>query len=212
MSPSGRQVDASVVGPVVCHFAEFSGLVGVVVPAPVAGELLDGVAEVLDVDGVAAGPSIPLLEGVDPSSQDRDPVEGVAEPNPGVVAIERGVCLVGACPRLVVPVDVRAGAVPGVLEVFDGALSADFGVGELVAGGPSPAPAGRVEAAVCVGVLPPGLIGVSCGGGELPTSRRRSLPRYGRGRRRAAAAEAANRARSTSLSVAVCSAILRVAT
>ena len=50
--------------------------------------------------------------------------------------------------------------------------AADFGGGELVASGPSPAPAGRVEAALCVGVLPPGLIGASRGGGELLTSRR----------------------------------------
>ncbi len=66
----------------------------------------------------------------------------------------------------------RAGAVPGALEVFDGALAAHFGGGELVAGGPSPAQAGRVEAALCVGVLPPRLIGASRGGGELLTSRR----------------------------------------
>ena len=109
---------------------------------------------------------------VDLSSQDRDLVEGAAEPNPGVVAIEGRLCLLDACSRLVVLVDVRAGAVPGVLEVFDGALAADFGGGELVASGPSPAPAGRVEAALCVGVLPPGLIGASRGGGELLTSRR----------------------------------------
>ncbi len=168
----GRQVDASVVGPVVCRLAECSELVGVLVSATVAGELCDGVAELLDVDGVAAGPSTPLLEGFDLSSQDRDLVEGAAEPNPGVVAIEGRLCLLDACPRLVVLVDVRAGAVPDVLEVFDGALAADFGGGELVASGPSPAQAGRVEAALCVGVLPPRLIGVSCGGGELLTSRR----------------------------------------
>ena len=78
----GRQVDASVVGPIVCRLAECSELVGVLVSATVAGELCDGVAELLDVDGVAAGPSIPQLEGFDLSSQDRDLVEGVAEPNP----------------------------------------------------------------------------------------------------------------------------------
>ena len=172
MSPSGRQVDASVVGPIECRLAECSELVGVLVSATVAGELCDGVAELLDVDRVAAGPSTPLLEGVDLSSQDRDLVESSAEPNPGVVAIDGRLCLVDACSRLVVLVDVRAGALPGVLEVFDGALAANLGGGEFVAGGPSPAQAGRVEAALCVGVLPPRLIGVFRGGGELLTGRR----------------------------------------
>ena len=51
-----------------------------------------------------------------------DLVDSVAEPNPAVVAIERRLCLLDACSCLVVLVDVRAGAVPGVLEVFDGAL------------------------------------------------------------------------------------------
>ena len=92
------------------------------VSATVVGELFDGVAELMDVDGVAAGPSIPQLKGFDLSSQDRYLVEGVAEPNPGVVAIERRSCLFDACPRLVVLVDVRAGAVPDALEVFDGEL------------------------------------------------------------------------------------------
>ena len=137
-----------------------------------AGELCDGVAELLEVDGVAARPSTPQLETFDLSSQGRHLVEAAAEPHPAVVAIDGGLRLLDACPCLVVLVDIRTGAVPGVLEVFDGALVADFGGGELVASGPSPAPAGRVEAALCVGVLPPGLIGASRGGGELLTSRR----------------------------------------
>jgi hypothetical protein len=143
----GRQVDASVIGPIVCRVAECSELVGVVVSAMVAGELGDGVAELLDVDGVAAGPSIPQLERFDLSSQDRDLVEGVAEANPGVVAVEGRLRVVEACSRLVVLVDVRVGEVPDVLEVFDGAPAANFGGCELVASGPSPAPARRVEAA-----------------------------------------------------------------
>jgi hypothetical protein len=172
VSPAGRKVDASDLGPIECRLAKCSELVGELVPATVAGELRDGVAELLDVDGVAAGPSIPLLEGVDLSSQDRHLVESAAEANPGVVAIERRLSLLDACPRLVVLVDVRAGAMPDLLKSFDGALASDFGGAELVASGPSPAQAGRVEAALCVAVLPPRLIGASRGGGKLLTGRR----------------------------------------
>ena len=39
VSPAGRQVDASVVGPIACRLAECSELVGVLVSATVAGEL-----------------------------------------------------------------------------------------------------------------------------------------------------------------------------
>ena len=142
----------AIVGPVVCRLAECSELVGVLVSATVAGELCDGVAELLDVDGVAAGPSTPQLEGFDLSSQDRDLVERAAEPNPGVVAVEGRLCLFDACSRLVVLVDVRAGAVPDVLEVFDGALTAHLGGGEFVASGPSPAPARSCRGGVCASV------------------------------------------------------------
>jgi hypothetical protein len=99
VSPLGLQVDASVVGPVACRLAECSELVGVLASATVVGELCDGVAELSGVDGVAAGPPSPQVEGFDLSSQDRDLVAGVAEPSPGVVAIEGRLCLLEACSR-----------------------------------------------------------------------------------------------------------------
>ena len=80
--------------------------------------------------------------------------------------VEGGLCLVEACPRLVVPVDGWTGALPGLFEVFDGSLAARLGGSDLVASGPSPAPARRVETALCVGVLPPRLISSSRGSGE----------------------------------------------
>ena len=118
----------------------------------------------------------------DLSSQVRDLVESAAEPNPGVVAIEGRLCLLDACSRLVVLVDVRTGAVPGLLEVFDGALAADLGGSELVASGPSPAPARRVEAASvrrCAATAPDRRVAWRRRVAHEPA---RSLPRYGRGR------------------------------
>ena len=64
----GRSMPASL-GPVVYRLAERLELVGVVVPAADAGELFDDVTELLDVDGVAASPAIPLVERFDLSSQ-----------------------------------------------------------------------------------------------------------------------------------------------
>jgi hypothetical protein len=65
---------------ILCRLAERSELVGVLVSATAARELFDGVAELLDVHGVAAGPSIPQLERFDLSSQDRRMVDSAADP------------------------------------------------------------------------------------------------------------------------------------
>ena len=102
----------------------------------------------------------------------------------------------------------QAGAVSGLLEVFVGAFVADLGSSDLVASGPSPAPARRVEATLSVGELPPRLIGPLRGSGKSFTSRRGRCLDTGEASSRRGA-ETASRTRSASASVAACSATVR---
>ena len=99
-------------------------------------------------------------------------VDSAAEPNPGVVAIERRLGVLDACSDLVVLVDVRVARCRVCWRCSTARWWPHFGGGELVASGPSPPPARRVEAALSVGVLPPCLIGARRRCGELLSSRR----------------------------------------
>jgi hypothetical protein len=61
----GRKLDIGVVGPDANRLAECSVLVSVVVASTDAGEPRNGVAELLNADGVAAGPPTPGVECFD---------------------------------------------------------------------------------------------------------------------------------------------------
>jgi hypothetical protein len=57
-----RHLDASIVCPLSCRVSERSEVIGVLARSTLAGELCSGVAELLEVDGVAAGPPTPDRE------------------------------------------------------------------------------------------------------------------------------------------------------
>ena len=176
--------------------------------ATVAGELFDGVAELLGVDGVAAGPPSPRSRVSTWCRRTGTWSTGVAEPSPAVVAID-GRC---ACSRRVAPGCTGrcqggcvAGCVGGVRRRAGGALRRQRVRGERPVARGSRSRRGGVGRR-CAATAPDR---------RVPWQRRvahepaRSPPRYGRGPVRAAATEAARRARSVALSVTACSAILR---
>jgi hypothetical protein len=67
--------------------AEHSELASVVVSLAAPREGHGGVTNTLDVDSAATSPTAPEVKCFDVSSQDRDVVEGVAEPRALVVTV-----------------------------------------------------------------------------------------------------------------------------
>ena len=99
--------------------------------APDAREQRDGAVELVDGDGVAAGPSSPGVDRFDLLSQVWELVERVAEASTLVVATQVVVGSGEACRRLAIPVDVWAGVLPGYSQLFAGPFDVGVCLGDV---------------------------------------------------------------------------------
>ena len=155
------------------RLAELSEPIGVLMSAPDAREQRDGVVELVDGDGVAAGPSSPGVDRFDLLSEVRELVERVAEASTLVVATQVVVGSGEACRRLAIPVDVWAGVLPGYSQLFAGPFEVGFGHGEVTARGPSAEDAAAVETLLGEGVAAPRRLVAACRCRESITCRHR---------------------------------------